>query len=174
MRYNPDRARCSLWRYAQTDPLLSPWPLARTFPGVLENLAGPGKAGGPGRESAPGPTGKGPNGLARGRVESSRVVQCVPVPVPVPISVSSVSVSQSMTSSSATDALDMSAKFRSQNPNLEEVSRPDRRPEQLRIQARSTLCLVRMGCEIDYLYQPGRHANASRQCSAPRSTAFSF
>lgn len=46
MRYNPDRARCSLWRYAQTDPPLDPWPLARTFPSILENLAGLGQAGG--------------------------------------------------------------------------------------------------------------------------------
>lgn len=48
-----------------------------TFPSTLENLAGPGRARGvPGRESAPGPTRKGPNGQVRvesSRVESSRV-----------------------------------------------------------------------------------------------------
>lgn len=101
MRYKPDRARCSLRRYAQTDPPLDPCPLEPTFPSILENLAGPGRARGvPGRESAPGLTRKGPNwpGSSRpSRVEASRVEssladwltdsQVCPVPTPISVSV---------------------------------------------------------------------------------------
>lgn len=103
MRYNPDRARCSLWRYAQTGPPLDPWPLARTFPGILarlENLAGLGQAGGclcgqvhlaqRGRVQ----TGLGRVGFESSRVESSHQS-----------SLADKSVGQDIASSSATDAL---------------------------------------------------------------------
>lgn len=100
MRYNPDRARCSLWRYAQTDPPLDPWPLARTFPGILENLAGLGQAGGNlGGQVHLAQQGRVQTGL--GRVESSRVES----------SLADRQCRSEHTSSSATDAFEMGAEF---------------------------------------------------------------